>query len=105
MVPAGSAGQAPVPPPGYYQGAARALHLDALTLVQCLHLLALCRHAQVWDALPGDHRLTAPDPYDGVRPEPRSLAPLSTPPKYSSPPSDAPSPGVPPPTVDRSPSP
>ena len=53
MVPAGYVDQAPVPPPGYYQGAARALHLDALTLVQCLHLLALCRHAQVWDAPDG----------------------------------------------------
>ncbi len=45
MVPAGYADQAPVPPPGYHRGVARALHLDALTLVQRLHLLALCRLA------------------------------------------------------------
>jgi hypothetical protein len=45
MVPAGYADQAPVPPPGYHRGVARALHLDALTLVQRLHLLALCQLA------------------------------------------------------------
>ena len=40
--------QAPVPPPAYYRAQARlgpALHLDALTLVRTLHLLALCRLA------------------------------------------------------------
>src|SRR5947209_17314328 len=40
--------QAPVPPPSYQRAQAqlsRALHLDALTLVTTLHLLALCRLA------------------------------------------------------------
>src|SRR5436305_1952371 len=40
--------QAPVPPPSYQRAQAqlsRALHLDALTLVMTLHLLALCRLA------------------------------------------------------------
>ncbi|MEO9029832.1 MAG: hypothetical protein ABI413_13565 [Ktedonobacteraceae bacterium] len=37
---------APVPPPAYQRAQARlgpALHSDALTLVNTLHLLALCR--------------------------------------------------------------
>ena len=40
--------QAPVPPPAYHRAQARlgpALHIDALTLVRILHLLALCRLA------------------------------------------------------------
>ena len=40
--------QAPVPPPSYQRAQARlsrALHIDALTLVRTLHLLALCRLA------------------------------------------------------------
>jgi len=40
--------QAPVPPPSYQHGQARvasALHIDALTLVTTLHLLALCHLA------------------------------------------------------------
>jgi hypothetical protein len=40
--------QAPVPPPAYHRRQARlgpALHIDALTLVRTLHLLALCRLA------------------------------------------------------------
>ncbi len=40
--------QAPVPPPAYHHAQARlgpALHIDALTLVRTLHLLALCRLA------------------------------------------------------------
>ena len=40
--------QAPVPPPSYQRAQARqspALHMDALTLVTTLHLLALCRLA------------------------------------------------------------
>lgn len=40
--------QAPVPPPCYQRAQARlkpALHLDALTLVRTVHLLALCRFA------------------------------------------------------------
>src|SRR5438309_990041 len=40
--------QAPVPPPAYHRAQARlgpALHIDALTLVNTLHLLALCRLA------------------------------------------------------------
>ncbi len=40
--------QAPVPPPCYQRAQARlkpALHLDALTLVRALHLLALCHFA------------------------------------------------------------
>ena len=40
--------QVPVPPPSFQRGQARlsrALHIDALTLVTTLHLLALCRLA------------------------------------------------------------
>src|SRR2546427_10081352 len=40
--------QAPVPPPAYPRAQARlgpVLHIDALTLVTSLHLLALCRLA------------------------------------------------------------
>lgn len=37
--------QAPVPPPSYQRTMATALHLDALTLVTRLELLALCRVA------------------------------------------------------------
>lgn len=40
--------QAPVPPPAYHRAQARlgpALHIDALALVNTLHLLALCRLA------------------------------------------------------------
>ena len=40
--------QAPVPPPAYHRAQTRmgpALHIDALTLVQTLHLLTLCRLA------------------------------------------------------------
>lgn len=40
--------QLSVPPPAYYREQARlgpALHIDALTLVTTLHLLALCRLA------------------------------------------------------------
>src|SRR6266704_1901826 len=40
--------QAPVPPPAYHRAQARlgpALHIDALTLVNTLHLLALCHVA------------------------------------------------------------
>lgn len=39
---------APVPPPAYHRAQARlgpVLHIDALTLVNTLHLLALCRLA------------------------------------------------------------
>lgn len=48
MVPAPSSSTAPVPPPAYHRARARrgsALHLDALTLVTRLHLLARCRFA------------------------------------------------------------
>jgi hypothetical protein len=45
MAPAVSADQAPVPPPSYHQTMATALHLDALTLVRRLQLLALCELA------------------------------------------------------------
>src|SRR5438067_12821702 len=39
--------QAPVPPPAYHRAQARqaGLHIDAVTLVTTLHLLALCRLA------------------------------------------------------------
>ena len=40
--------QAPVPPPSYQRAQARlsrALHIDALTLLTTLHVLALCRLA------------------------------------------------------------
>ncbi len=48
MVPTPVESQAPVPPPAYHRAQARlgrALHLDALTIVTKLHLLALCRCA------------------------------------------------------------
>jgi transposase len=45
MAPAVSADQAPVPPPSYHRTVATALHLDALTLVRRLQLLALCELA------------------------------------------------------------
>jgi Transposase DDE domain len=48
MVPAPCARTAPVPPPAYHRAQAKvgpALHVDALTLVSGLHLLALCRLA------------------------------------------------------------
>jgi hypothetical protein len=48
MLPACRDPQAPVPPPAYRRAQARqhpALHIDALTLVRRLHLLALCRLA------------------------------------------------------------
>jgi len=48
MVPASCVRTAPVPPPTYRRAQARvgpALHLDALTLIASLHLLALCRRA------------------------------------------------------------
>ncbi len=48
MMPTIVAEQAPVPPPAYHRAQARlgpALHIDALTLVRTLQLLALCRLA------------------------------------------------------------
>ena len=48
MMPIALESQAPVPPPAYHRMQARlgaALHVDALTLVTSLHLLALCRLA------------------------------------------------------------
>lgn len=42
MIPALVTDQAPIPPPPYHRALANALHLDALTLVTRLHLLALC---------------------------------------------------------------
>jgi len=48
MLPACRDAQAPVPPPAYHRAQQRlgpALHLDALTLVRRLYLLALCRLA------------------------------------------------------------
>ena len=48
MVPAPCRPTAPVPPPAYQRALTRhrpALHLDALTVVRTLHLLALCRLA------------------------------------------------------------
>jgi transposase len=45
MAPALCTDQAPVPPPSYHRSPAGALHLDALTLVRQLHLLALCERA------------------------------------------------------------
>src|SRR5437870_7822803 len=50
MMPTSVNEQAPVPPPSYHRRAvqavaqrARALHINALTLIETLHLLALCR--------------------------------------------------------------
>ncbi len=48
MMPIRCTDQAPVPPLAYHRAQARlagALHLDALTLITTLHLLALCRLA------------------------------------------------------------
>jgi DDE family transposase len=48
MMPTPVSEQAPIPPPAYHRAQARlgsALHIDALTLVRTLHLLALCRLA------------------------------------------------------------
>ena len=48
MVPAPCARTVPVPPPAYHRAQAKvgpALHVDALTLVSALHVLALCRLA------------------------------------------------------------
>src|SRR5437879_7907439 len=48
MIPARVNEAAPVPPPAYHRAQARldpALHIDALTLVNTLHLLTLCRLA------------------------------------------------------------
>ena len=45
MTPAGGLDQASIPPPAYHRTLATALHLDALTLVTRLDLLALCRLA------------------------------------------------------------
>src|ERR1700724_1019174 len=48
MMPTIGNSAAPVPPPAYYRAQERlgpALHIDALTLVTTLHLLALCRLA------------------------------------------------------------
>ena len=48
MMPTRVTEQAPVPPPSYQRAQARlsrALHMDALTLVTTLHVLALCRLA------------------------------------------------------------
>src|SRR3954451_10293475 len=48
MMPTRVTEQAPVPPPSYQRAQARlrrALHIDALTLLTTLHVLALCRLA------------------------------------------------------------
>jgi len=48
MMPIPVESQAPIPPPAYHRAQSRgkgALHVDALTLVRCLHLLAVCRLA------------------------------------------------------------
>jgi len=48
MMPTVISEQAPIPPPAYHRAQGRlgpALHIDALTLVRTLHLLALCRLA------------------------------------------------------------
>jgi hypothetical protein len=48
MMPIPVESQVPIPPPAYHRAQARlgpALHIDALTLVNTLHLLALCRVA------------------------------------------------------------
>jgi hypothetical protein len=45
VTPAICSDQAPIPPPSYHRTMARALHVDALTLVRRLELLALCRVA------------------------------------------------------------
>jgi transposase len=47
MAPAIGPDQTPIPPPSYHRTLATALHIDALTLVTRLQLLALCRQAVV----------------------------------------------------------
>lgn len=50
MAPAPCASTMPIPPPAYHRAQAKmgpALRIDAITLVRCLHLLALC-HLAVW---------------------------------------------------------
>src|SRR5258708_6485080 len=50
MTPAAGPDQASIPPPAYRRTLATSLHLDALTLVTRLELLALCRLV-AWPAL------------------------------------------------------
>jgi hypothetical protein len=45
MTPTGGLDQASIPPPSYHRTLVTSLHLDALTLVTRLELLALCRLA------------------------------------------------------------
>src|SRR5258708_17696366 len=61
MIPTLGNSAAPVPPPAYHRAQARlgpALHIDALTLVNTLHLLTLCRLA----ARLAHHRCSPPLP-------------------------------------------
>ena len=51
MMPTIITDQAPVPPPSYHRAQARrrsTLHINALALVQTLHLLALCCLPPIW---------------------------------------------------------
>lgn len=45
MIPANGRCQVPIPPPSYHRAMRSGLHVDALTVVTRLHLLALCRIA------------------------------------------------------------
>lgn len=45
MIPASDRTQVPIPPPSCQRAMRTSLHLDALSLVTRLHLLALCRFA------------------------------------------------------------
>lgn len=76
--------QVPVPPPSFQRGQARlsrALHIDALTLVTTLHLLALCRlavrlaHRRCPPPLPAARALMARDSYSLLPPAEISHAP------------------------------
>ncbi len=68
MMPAFVNEATPVPPPAYHRAQARlgpALHIDALTLVNMLHLLTLCRLA-VRLVLPWDTVDNSASPCEGI---------------------------------------
>jgi len=72
MMPIPPESQAPIPPPAYHRAQASskdALHINALTLVRCLHLLAICRLA-----VSLAHRLCSPPLPAGSGAAPRSYA-------------------------------
>jgi len=74
MVPTPCGSKAPVPPPAYHRAQEKvgpALHLDALTLITRLHLLAVCRLAVRLARSRCPHRYQR-DPADVRRSTPRN---------------------------------